>query len=142
VVKKELARYWYPLAIAHGLDVVTETTLRYGGDTFLEPDFIFWPRSIPLRDISCPTALLIVEVADSSLTYDTGRKAQIYGGLGLREYWVVDANALAVRVHAGPANGQFASVRTCERSELIVPALAPELAMRLADLDLERLIGE
>ena len=90
VLKSELQRYWFPLVATRDISLVTETTLRYAPDSFLEPDFIFWPRSISLAEISCPTTLLLVEVADSSMAYDTGRKARIYAGLGLREYWVVN----------------------------------------------------
>lgn len=36
------------------------------------------------------TAELVVEIADSSLTYDTRDKANLYAAGGVPEYWVVD----------------------------------------------------
>ncbi len=36
------------------------------------------------------TAVLVVEIADSSLAYDTGDKANLYAAGGINEYWVVD----------------------------------------------------
>ena len=37
-----------------------------------------------------PDILLLVEVADSTLRIDLGRKARIYADAGVAEYWVVD----------------------------------------------------
>lgn len=36
------------------------------------------------------TALLVVEVAESSLTYDVGEKANVYAAGGIQDYWVLD----------------------------------------------------
>src|SRR5207302_1817196 len=38
------------------------------------------------------TADLVVEVADSSLQFDTNEKRLLYARAGIREYWVVDIN--------------------------------------------------
>ena len=137
IVKTELQRYWFPIAIRENLGIATETTLRYAPDAFLEPDFLFWPRSIGLRDISCPTAFLIVEVADSSMAYDTGRKAGIYAQLGLREYWVVNAQTLSTRVHHDPGENGFGRVFDVSPDTRLEPALAPALALTLAELRIQ-----
>jgi Uma2 family endonuclease len=137
VVKKELLRYWMPKVIALDIDLIPETTLRYAPDSFLEPDFLFWPRYIGLRDISCSSAFLIVEVADSSMAYDTGRKAAIYAGLGLREYWVINAQSLVTRVHLEPGATGFARAQDYPADTRIEPVLVPALAVRLADLELQ-----
>ncbi len=139
VVKMELQRYWFPLVAMIDVSLVTETTLRYAPDSFLEPDFFFWPRSIHLRDITCPSAFLLVEVADSSMSYDTGRKAAIYAQLGLREYWVVNANTLATRVHRMPNENGFQLISEHASTERIVPTLLPALAVSLAHLGLSPL---
>ena len=139
VVKMELQRYWFPLIASAGINLITETTLRYAPDSFLEPDFLFWPRAIPLEDIACDTALLLVEVADSSMAYDTGRKARIYAGLGLREYWVVNANTLVTGVHREPTDDGFASILDVPFDRPVRPTLVPELTVCLADIGLTRL---
>lgn len=36
------------------------------------------------------TALLVAEVSDSSLDYDTNDKASLYASAGIADYWVVD----------------------------------------------------
>jgi len=58
-----------------------------------EPDIAILagtPRSQPRGHPS--SALLVVEVADTSLWYDTGDKASLYAAGGITDYWVVDIN--------------------------------------------------
>ncbi|GMU54675.1 MAG: hypothetical protein AMXMBFR33_38210 [Candidatus Xenobia bacterium] len=48
------------------------------------------------------SALLVVEIADSSLTFDCGRKACVYARSGIPEYWVVDLNGRQVLRYTQP----------------------------------------
>jgi Uma2 family endonuclease len=139
IVKMELQRYWFPLVASTELSLITETTLRYAPDGFLEPDFLFWPRAIHLRDISCPAAFLLVEAADSSLAYDTGRKASIYASLGLREYWVINAPRLVTIIHREPGPHGYGTIETRGPEERLTPLLLPQLAVCLHDLGLSPL---
>src|SRR5262245_33670441 len=70
LVKAALQQHWFPLIIGSPINLLTETTLYVSKDEFYEPDFLFWPRSIPIRDITAATSLFIVEVADTSIGYD------------------------------------------------------------------------
>src|SRR5437773_12271484 len=78
LVKKALQQYWIPKIIGTPIDLITETTLYVAKDEFFEPDFLFWPRSVALKDVTAASALLIVEVSDTSLGYDLGTKALAY----------------------------------------------------------------
>jgi Uma2 family endonuclease len=49
------------------------------------------------------TALLVVEVADTTLPYDRGRKASLYARAGLAEYWIVNVADRVLEVHRDPA---------------------------------------
>lgn len=48
------------------------------------------------------TALLIVEVADTTLFYDTTTKAEIYATAGIADYWVVDLATKRLLVFRDP----------------------------------------
>ena len=41
-----------------------------------------------------PDVLLAIEIADTSLAYDRGRKISVYAAFGIPEVWVIDANSL------------------------------------------------
>lgn len=136
VVKSALQQYWFPRVVGSPINLITETTLRVGQDEFYEPDFLFWPRSIPLEDVTAANALLIVEVADTSLRYDLGAKADIYSRLGLCELWVINAETLVTTVHRDPQASRYGTIETKQPSERIEPSRAPSLAVTLGTLDL------
>lgn len=82
-----------------GVFVIPETTLWLDDVNFVEPDFCIFPRAIMPGDQRGHDVLLAIEVADTSLRYDLGRKIGIYAAHGVAEVWVVNADTLATRVH-------------------------------------------
>ncbi|MGD9802762.1 MAG: Uma2 family endonuclease [Hyphomicrobiaceae bacterium] len=134
-VRTELSRYWFK-ALPDETAGIPNTTLHLGERDFLEPDFVFWPRALGIRGLTPSVVQLLVEISDSSLEYDLGRKAAIYAGLGLPDYWVIDARKLTVRIHREPQDGAFRSVSDLAHTDLLTPLLLPALAVRLADLGL------
>ena len=80
-----------------------ETTFRLSEDTYLEPDIVIYPRASGVTGLSWNNVLLVVEIADSSLRYDIGRKAAPYASFGIRELWVIDTVRTTTRVfrHGG-----------------------------------------
>ncbi len=49
------------------------------------------------------TAVLVVEVADTTLAYDRTTKAALYARAGIPEYWIVNLQDRVVEVHREPA---------------------------------------
>src|SRR5205814_5486319 len=47
-------------------------------------------------------ALMLIEVAESSLAYDRSTKLRLYAAAGIPEYWVVDCIAESIEVHRTP----------------------------------------
>ena len=107
-----------------------------GADTYVEPDLLICPRSLKGVTVPPTEVLLAIEVAHSSLRFDSTTKARLYSALGVCEYWVVDAQTLTTRVHREPSPEGYASVIEVPPSETLVPLLAPPLAVRMGDLDL------
>ena len=117
--------------------VTQETTFRLSEDTYLEPDVVIYPRANGLRGLTGANVLLVVEIADSSLHYDTGRKAALYASLGIRELWVIDAVRLTTRVFRESAADGYRNTQDFGPAERLVPVVAPDaFAVRLDDLEL------
>jgi Uma2 family endonuclease len=136
VVKAALLQRWYR-ASPDAFGLVPETTFRLSEDTYLEPDVVIYPRASGIRGLSANTVLLVVEIADSSLHYDTGRKATLYASFGIRELWVVDAVRLTTRVFREPAADGYRTAQDFGPAERLVPVVAPEVfALRLDELEL------
>jgi Uma2 family endonuclease len=136
VVKKALLRRWYRL-VPDDLDLVPETTFRLSEDTYLEPDVVIYPRAIGLQGLTGANALLVVEIADSSLRYDIGRKAALYASFGIRELWVIDAVRLTTRVFREPAADGYRNAKDFGPADRLTPLIAPDaFALRLDELEL------
>jgi Uma2 family endonuclease len=136
IVRTALQRRWYKLA-PEETDLATETTFRLSEDTYLEPDVVVYPRATGLRGLTGANALLVVEIADSSLRYDMGRKAALYASFGVRELWVIDAVRLTTRVFREPAADGYAQARDYGAPDRLVPLFAPEaFALRIDELEL------
>ncbi|MEM8544027.1 MAG: Uma2 family endonuclease [Cyanobacteria bacterium P01_H01_bin.119] len=68
-----------------------------------EPDVAVVPGSIRDYATAHPTvAALIVEVADSSLSYDRETKGSLYAKAGVAEYWIVNLVAQQLEVYQQP----------------------------------------
>jgi len=96
-----------------------------------EPDIAWVAR----RDYSRgrPTAedvLLVIEVAESSLEYDTGEKAELYAAAGIADYWVINLPDRWIEVRRDPAAGRYRSLQTCSGEEELRPLGIPGLALR------------
>jgi Uma2 family endonuclease len=134
-VKAALNKFWV-LSLPEGLTVIPETTLRLDPWTYVEPDFLFYREDTGLEGVTGEKALLAIEVADTSLAYETGRKATVYAAFGLRELWVVDANSLVTTVFREPREGGYAPVTEVDPATDLRPLFAPDLGCRIGDLRL------
>jgi Uma2 family endonuclease len=112
-----------------------ETTFRLDHENFVEPDFVFFPRGKGVRGLTPLTALLAVEIADTSLPYDLGLKARVYAHFGVREVWVIEARKLVTVVHTEPGPEGYAKRRRVGGKTALVPAFAPELGVTLTKLE-------
>ena len=92
LVRMELNRHLMR-TVPDDLNVIPETTLWLDEISFVEPDFCVWPREIMPGDQRGYDVLLAIEVADTSLSYDRGRKIGVYAAYGISEVWVIDAIA-------------------------------------------------
>ena len=55
------------------------------------------------REAYAEDVLLLIEVADTSLTYDRTTKLRLYAEAGIAEYWIVDCTTESVEVYRNPA---------------------------------------
>jgi Uma2 family endonuclease len=113
----------------------TETTFRLNEDSFIEPDFIFYRQADGLASLTPRTALLAVELADSSLAWDLGRKARLYANFGIPELWVIEAKSRMTHVHTKPGLEGYGEIRQVPEDQSLSPGFAPELKVTLAKLD-------
>jgi len=101
-----------------------------------EPDAVVLTCSVrELRERIAPGDIrLVVEVSDSSLTFDLHEKARLYARAGIPEYWVLDVNGRQLLVHREPRNGKYQTVTVYSADESVATLADPSSAVRVADL--------
>lgn len=132
-VKMRLARL-LETAIADAgvaLEVAIEGSVQLSDYEVPDPDICLWDGSVDDGFIPGSSVRLVVEVADSTIAGDLGRKARLYALHGIAEYWVADVQARVVHRMSGPGSDGYLErtlVRCGERLESVtIPGLALDL---------------
>jgi len=133
VIRLELG-YRFTRLAPEDIFVAPEPQFNLGPDTFLVPDLLLHPRATATPDVRGSDALLVVEVAETSLAYDLKTKATIYAAHGVPEYWVINASTLVTTVHTKPSGNAYASAPEIAPDTLLVPTKVPSLAISLDTL--------
>ena len=77
--------------------------------------------------------VLVIEVADSTLREDRGRKVPEYARAGIPEAWIVNIPKGVVEVYSEPVGGKYASIRRVARGEAITLKVLPEVTIAVGD---------
>jgi Uma2 family endonuclease len=70
-------------------------------------------------------AVLVVEVAESSLEYDRRDKALLYARAGFVDYWIVNLIDRRVEIHRDPSPAGYRSVVSLAAGDEMAPLAAP-----------------
>ena len=135
MVKIDLNRHLQRIA-PDDVSVGPETTLRLDEHAFLEPDFCVFPRSIEPGAMRGYDVLLAIEIADTSLRYDLGRKLSTYAAYGVPEVWVIDANRLVTHVRRSLGAEGYRETFEAGPAETVTAIRAPSIRMCLSELGL------
>jgi Uma2 family endonuclease len=117
--------------------VRVQLPLLLGKRSVPEPDTAVVGGRIADYDRAHPTtALLVVEVADSSLKQDRLTKRGIYAAAGIPEYWIVNLpdDCVEIRRDPEPAARRYASVTIARRGDTIELGVLPGVRVAVDDL--------
>jgi Uma2 family endonuclease len=95
-------------------------------DIYVTPIGDYW-RAHPSR------AFLVIEVARSSLAYDRGEKAFLYGISQVDEYWIVDLVHGLIEVRRERDSGTWRSIRTFRRGDKIPMLAFPDVTIDVSE---------
>lgn len=86
-------------------------------------------------------AVLVVEVSDRTLAYDTGDKASLYARAGIRDYWVVDLvhGLLEVRRNpiadpSAPFGFRYSAMVPLLRGQIVSPLAVPNAVIPVSSV--------
>jgi Uma2 family endonuclease len=108
-------------------------------DTEPEPDLAVVEGSAWEQTAHPRTAVLVVEVSETTLRHDRVRKPSIYAKAGVTEYWIVNLLSRQLEVYRRPQMGgdakwQYAESRVVAENESISPQVAPTAALPVAKM--------
>ena len=102
-----------------------------------QPDLMLLKPRDDFYDTAHPTpddALLVVEVAHTSLAHDRRRKLPLYAKRGVSEVWIVNRRADAIEVFRDPSARGYREQLKRVRGEEIAPVAFPDLRLSVGDV--------
>lgn len=123
--------------------VRVQNSLDLSPFSVLDPDLAVvpgQPRDYPTAD-NPSSALLVVEVSDTTLAYDRGKKASIYAISAIADYWIVNLVNRQLEVHRDPVpdpslplGHRYGKRVILDLGDEVSPLVLPHVRIRVSDL--------
>jgi len=134
-VAVRLARQILGRIFPSGFDILVQMPLALGEDSEPEPDLAVVPGNPRDHLTSHPiSAVLVIEVADTSLSRDRERKAGLYARAGIPDYWILVLGANQLEVHRDPQGGTYRSKTVLKARDKISPLACLEATIAVGEL--------
>ena len=122
-------------ALGEQVMVRVQGSIRLNDMSAPQPDIAILRRR-PLYDMRPyfpQDIFLVIEVADSSLRYDSGPKLARYAAAGITEVWVANLRAREVMVFTNPAASGYTTARAYRPGDSISPGAFPDVSLAVDD---------
>lgn len=90
----------------------------------------FYAEALPTPD----DILLIIEVADSTIAYDSDVKSPLYAANGIPEMWLFDVNKKIVEGYSQPSASGYKRMQRYEQDDTLSPLAFPEMIFNWSEL--------
>jgi len=132
---QKLLRELLAIGSGMGLDVRPQMPLAVSDDSLPEPDIAVVPMDPDdYARFNPAEAVLVVEVAQSSLHYDRSVKQRVYSRARIPEYWILNLASWQLEVYRDPARDRYESRTVLGLADEVSPLFAPETPIRIAKL--------
>jgi Uma2 family endonuclease len=112
----------------HEIDIQNPVVLSKHSEP--EPDAMVVRRPVSDALMEKPTAadvFLLVEVSDTTLSFDRDEKLPLYAEAGIPEVWVIDVNREILTQYHTPRNGVYTRSAVYQRGDTIMTTLGVEV---------------
>ena len=123
ILAVKLLFYALQAAFSEESHLAVQSTLPLSDDAMPEPDLLVLqggPRDYSGRDPD-PKAdiLLLVEVSDTTLTFDRTDKTRLYAANGVPEYWILDLRHRTLEIRRRPLGEGYAETLILQADETV-----------------------
>lgn len=77
---------------------------------------------------------LVVEIADTTLSFDLTSKARLYARAGIAEYWVLDISSRRMIVHRDSVEGEYRVITSYREDESVASLSAPQAGLLVGNV--------
>lgn len=107
-----------------------------GVESLPQPDLVLLRprRDLAQKAPAAEDALLVIEIADSSLARDRDTKIPMYGQAHVPESWLVDLKSDTVWVYRQPSPAGYRDVRPYRRGDSIAPEAFPDIPFAIDEI--------
>ena len=100
-----------------------------------QPDIMLVPRAgKTLQKTTAEDVFLLIEVSDSSLSFDRTRKLKAYAAARVREYWIVNLEEDVVEVFRQPKGAKYAMKSRFGLGESVSPLAFGDIVVPVAEM--------
>jgi Uma2 family endonuclease len=113
------------------LRVSVQNPIRLGRRDEPQPDLMVYRKQADRvgARLSPADVLLVIEVSDTTRTYDRNTKLPRYAAAGIPEAWLIDLVDDRVERHTEPSAEGYRRVDFIPRGEMLISAMLPALAL-------------
>jgi Uma2 family endonuclease len=127
----------FVLAVSRSVTIVSGGPVNLGEFSEPQPDLMLLKRRADFYSGKIPEAsdvLLLIEVSDSSLSFDQGLKLNVYARHGVPEYWIVDVEGKRVVTYREPAAKGYIRKLEFTAPNAVTPQALPGLSVNVGDI--------
>jgi len=127
----------FVLAISSSATVVSGGPVNLGEFSEPQPDLMLLKRRSDFYSGKLPEAadvLLLIEVSDSSLSFDQGIKLNLYARYGVSEYWVVDVDGKRIITYGESGAKGYARTLEFAAADSVTPKNFPDLKIPVGEI--------
>ena len=136
-------------AVVNTLNALLVQRVANRGIVSVQNSLILSDRTVPQPDLallkpspdryfsalpSTRDVLLLVEVADSTLRFDTEKKAPLYARAGIVETWIIDVVAQRLRLYRDPGIEGYRFTNDLSGNQRAIAEALPDAAVTVAEL--------
>jgi Uma2 family endonuclease len=126
----------FAAALAGRAMVSIQNPVRLGTYNEPQPDVVLMkPRAdfYASKRHTPEDTLLIIEVADTTLSYDRNVKLPIYAASGVQEVWIEDLQHDVILVYRDPAGGAYKTCLRLRRGDSLPVSAIPDVIFQVED---------
>lgn len=134
---KRLNKLFSRLVTPQQAIISVQDPLRLSDLSEPEPDFMLLRPDADDYMTRHPCAndvLLLIEVADSSLSYDQNEKLHLYARHGVAEYWLLNLNDYCLEVYREPHHDLYQQKMTLRKSDNIALSQLADMSIKISDI--------